>query len=217
MVEQLAIEAVEEIAPQKKVPKIEKRTVKERRQQVLTVLTHMLHSERGMERMTTARLAQAVGVSEAALYRYFPSKTKMFEALLDNIEANLFSRIDQASTIEISTANRIRDILQMIFDFARKNPGMTRILTGHALMFEEAKLQARVAQFFDRLEMKFFNILQMRKRRENRSFSVDERTIATYLVTLCEGQFMRYVRTNFRHTPNQGFERQWRLIEALFA
>ena len=83
MVEQLAIEAVEEIAPQKKVPKIEKRTVKERRQQVLTVLTHMLHSERGMERMTTARLAQAVGVSEAALYRYFPSKTKMFEALLD--------------------------------------------------------------------------------------------------------------------------------------
>lgn len=217
MVEQLAIEAVEEIAPQKKVPKIEKRTVKERRQQVLTVLTHMLHSERGMERMTTARLAQAVGVSEAALYRYFPSKTKMFEALLDNIEANLFSRIEQASTIEISTANRIRDILQMIFDFARKNPGMTRILTGHALMFEEAKLQARVAQFFDRLEMKFFNILQMRKRRENRSFSVDERTIATYLVTLCEGQFMRYVRTNFRHTPNQGFEQQWRLIEALFA
>ena len=217
MVEQLAIEAVEEIAPQKKVPKIEKRTVKERRQQVLTVLTHMLHSERGMERMTTARLAQAVGVSEAALYRYFPSKTKMFEALLDNIEANLFSRIDQASTIEISTTNRIRDILQMIFDFARKNPGMTRILTGHALMFEEAKLQARVAQFFDRLEMKFFNILQIRKRRENRSFSVDERTIATYLVTLCEGQFMRYVRTNFRHTPNQGFEQQWRLIEALFA
>ena len=217
MVEQLAIDAVEEIAPQKKVPKIEKRTVKERRQQVLTVLTHMLHSERGMERMTTARLAQAVGVSEAALYRYFPSKTKMFEALLDNIEANLFSRIDQASTIEISTTNRIRDILQMIFDFARKNPGMTRILTGHALMFEEAKLQARVAQFFDRLEMKFFNILQMRKRRENRSFSVDERTIATYLVTLCEGQLMRYVRTNFRHTPNQGFEQKWRLIEALFA
>lgn len=217
MIEQLAIEVVEEIAPQKKSPKIEKRTVKERRQQVITVLTHMLHSERGMERMTTARLAQEVGVSEAALYRYFPSKTKMFEALLDNIEANLFSRIDQAGAMETSTANRVRDILQMIFDFARKNPGMTRVLTGHALMFEEAKLQARVAQFFDRLEMKFFNILQMRKRRENRAFAVDERTIATYLVTLCEGQFMRYVRTNFRYTPNQGFEQQWRLIETLFA
>lgn len=217
MVKQLAIMAMEDIAPRKASSKIEKRSIKERRQQVLTVLTHMLHSERGMERMTTARLAQEVGVSEAALYRYFPSKTKMFEALLDNIEASLFSRIDQSSAMETNTQNRIHDILQVIFDFARKNPGMTRILTGHALMFEETKLQARVAQFFDRLEMKLFNILQMRKRRENKSFEVDERTIATYLVTLCEGQFMRYVRTNFRHIPNQGFEQQWQLIETLFA
>lgn len=216
MAEQLELNAVEEIAPQKSSPKIEKRTVKERRQQVLTVLTHMLHSERGMERMTTARLAEQVGVSEAALYRYFPSKTKMFEALIDNIEVSLFSRIDHSSAMETNTQNRIRDILQMIFDFARKNPGMTRILTGHALMFEESKLQTRVAQFFDRLEMKFFNILQMRKR-EGKSFLVDERTIAAHLVTLCEGQFMRYVRTNFRYAPNQGFEQQWRLIETLFA
>lgn len=194
-----------------------KRSVQERRQQVLTVLTHMLHSERGMERMTTARLAEEVGVSEAALYRYFPSKTKMFEALIDNIESNLFSRINHSIKHETNTMHRVRDILQMILDFARKNPGLTRVLTGHALMFEDAQLQARVAQFFDRLELQFVNILQMRKLREGRGFTTDERVIAAYLVTLCEGQFMRYVRSNFRHTPNQGFEQQWRLIESLFA
>jgi TetR/AcrR family transcriptional regulator len=60
MVEQLSLVEVDEIAAEIKPPKIEKRTVKERRQQVLTVLTHMLHSERGMERMTTARLAEEV-------------------------------------------------------------------------------------------------------------------------------------------------------------
>ncbi|WP_032094082.1 MULTISPECIES: nucleoid occlusion factor SlmA [Pasteurellaceae] len=194
-----------------------KRSVKERRQQVLTVLTHMLHSERGMERMTTARLAQEVGVSEAALYRYFPSKTKMFEALIDNIETNLLSRIAHSIKNETNTMQRIRDIMQMILDFARKNPGLTRVLTGHALMFEDARLQARVAQFFDRLELQFVNILQMRKLREGKAFAADERTIAAYLVTFCEGQFMRYVRSNFRHSPNQGFEQQWKLIEVLFA
>lgn len=198
-------------------PKLEKRSLKERRQQVLTVLTHMLHSERGLERMTTARLAQEVGVSEAALYRYYPSKTKIFEALLDNIENNLFSRISQSVKNETNTTQRVHDIMQMILDFARKNPGLTRVLTGHALMFEDAKLQARVAQFFDRLELQFVNILQMRKLREGRGFSLDERTIAAYLVTFCEGQFMRYVRTNFRHMPNQSFEQQWALIESLFA
>ena len=212
MVEQLSLVEVDEIAAEIKPPKIEKRTVKERRQQVLTVLTHMLHSERGMERMTTARLAEEVGVSEAALYRYFPSKTKMFEALIDNIEANLFSRITTSIRNETNTMNRVRDIMQMILDFARKNPGLTRILTGHALMFEE-----RVAQFFDRLEMQFVNILQMRKLREGRGFNVDERIIAGHLVTLCEGQFMRYVRTNFRLGANQSFEQQWRFLEPLFA
>ena len=217
MVEQLSLVEVDEIAAEIKPPKIEKRTVKERRQQVLTVLTHMLHSERGMERMTTARLAEEVGVSEAALYRYFPSKTKMFEALIDNIEANLFSRITTSIRNETNTMNRVRDIMQMILDFARKNPGLTRILTGHAWMFEEPLLQARVAQFFDRLEMQFVNILQMRKLREGRGFNVDERIIAGHLVTLCEGQFMRYVRTNFRLGANQSFEQQWRFLEPLFA
>lgn len=111
MIEQLSLVEVDEIDAEVKMPKIEKRTVKERRQQVLTVLTHMLHSERGMERMTTARLAEAVGVSEAALYRYFPSKTKMFEALIENIEANLFSRINASIRNETNTMNRVHDIL----------------------------------------------------------------------------------------------------------
>ncbi|HHF3916461.1 TPA: nucleoid occlusion factor SlmA [Haemophilus influenzae] len=215
--EQLSLSGVEEIVPKIETPKIEKRTVKERRQQVLTVLIHMLHSERGMERMTTARLAKEVGVSEAALYRYFPSKTKMFEALIEHIESTLLSRITASMRNETQTMNRIHDILQTILDFARKNPGLTRVLTGHALMFEEAQLQARVAQFFDRLEMQFVNILQMRKLREGRAFNVDERIIASHLVTLCEGQFMRYVRTNFRLNSSQSFEQQWRFIEPLFA
>ena len=213
--EQLSLSGVEEIAPKIETPKIEKRTVKERRQQVLTVLIHMLHSERGMERMTTARLAKEVGVSEAALYRYFPSKTKMFEALIEHIENTLLSRITTSMRNETQTMNRIHDILQTILDFARKNPGLTRILTGHALMFEDAQLQVRVAQFFNRLEMQFVNILQMRKLREGRGFNVDERVIASHLVTLCEGQFMRYVRTNFRLNASQSFEQQWRFIEPL--
>ena len=215
--EQLSLSGVEEIAPKIETQKIEKRTVKERRQQVLTVLIHMLHSERGMERMTTARLAKEVGVSEAALYRYFPSKTKMFEALIEHIENTLLSRITASMRNETQTMNRIHDILQTILDFARKNPGLTRILTGHALMYEDAQLQVRVAQFFNRLEMQFVNILQMRKLREGRGFNVDERIIASHLVTLCEGQFMRYVRTNFRLNASQSFEQQWRFIEPLFA
>ncbi|AWX14422.1 nucleoid occlusion factor SlmA [Mergibacter septicus] len=196
--------------------KVKKRSLNERRQQVLTVLTHMLHSKEGMERITTARLAAEVGVSEAALYRYFPSKTKLFEALIDQIEATLLNRINQSMKLQTDTKLRVHDILQMILDFAQKNPGLTRVLTGHALMFEDKALQVRVAKFFDRLVFQFANILQMRKLREGRGFKLDEQVIATYLVTLCEGQFMRYVRYDFRHISQQSFEQQWQLIEPIF-
>ena len=165
--------------------KMPKKSIKERQEQVLEVLIGLLNSEDGMQRVTTERLAQAVGVSEGALYRYFPSKSKMFEALIERIE------------------------------FARKNPGVTRILTGHALMFEDQLLKARITKFFDGLELQLTNILQMRKLEPGRRFE-DERLLAGYLVSYCEGQFLRLIRSNFTSNQHQNFEKQWSMIRPLF-
>ncbi|WP_150539920.1 nucleoid occlusion factor SlmA [Actinobacillus vicugnae] len=195
--------------------KMPKKSVKERQQQVLEVLIGLLNSEEGMQRVTTERLAKAVGVSEGALYRYFPSKTKMFEALIERIEQTLTSYISASKRKESSTALAIKAILYTVIEFARKNPGVTRILTGHALMFEDDLLKARVAKFFDGLEFQFTNILQMSKLREGKTFE-DERALAGYLVNFCEGQFLRLVRSNFSYNQHQHFEKQWALIKPLF-
>lgn len=195
--------------------KMPKKSVQERQQQVLEVLLGLLNAEDGMQRVTTERLAKAVGVSEGALYRYFPSKTKMFEALLERIEDTLTSYVNACKRQEQTTAGIVRAILYTVIEFARKNPGVTRILTGHALMFENDLLQARVAKFFDSLEFQFANILQMRKLREGRGFE-DERALAGYLVNFCEGQFLRLVRSNFSSNPHQQFEKQWALLKPLF-
>lgn len=194
--------------------KMPKKSVLERRQQVLEVLIGLLNSEDGMQRVTTERLAAAVGVSEGALYRYFPSKAKMFEALIEKIEQTLTSYI-HANKRQDSSANSVRAILYVILEFARKNPGVTRILTGHALMFEDDVLKARVAKFFDNLELQFANILQLSKLRERKTFE-DERALAGYLVNFCEGQFLRLVRSNFSYNQHQHFEKQWALIKPLF-
>ncbi len=196
------------------VIKMPKKSVKERQQQVLEVLIGLLNSEEGMQRVTTERLSKAVGVSEGALYRYFPSKTKMFEALIERIEMTLTSYIN-ASKRQENTELAVKAILQTILEFAQKNPGVTRILTGHALMFEDELLKARVAKFFDGLELQFMNLLQMRKLREGRAFA-DERALAGYLVNFCEGQFLRLVRSNFSFNQHQHFEKQWQLIKPLF-
>ncbi|RPE82769.1 TetR family transcriptional regulator [Vespertiliibacter pulmonis] len=199
------------IAPTIKMPK---KSVKERRQQVLEVLIGLLNSEDGMQRITTERLAAAIGVSEGALYRYFPSKTKMFEALIEQIELTLTSYIN-ASKRKENTEDAVKAILQAILEFAQKNPGVTRILTGHALMFEDTLLTHRIAKFFDRLELQFINLFQMRKLREGKTFP-DERAVAGYLVNFCEGQCLRLVRSNFSFNQHHHFEKQWALIKPLF-
>lgn len=202
----------EAVEPQIKMPK---KSVKERQQQVLEVLIGLLNSEEGMQRVTTERLAKAVGVSEGALYRYFPSKTKMFEALIERIEQTLSSYINASKRSENNTAAAVKAILYTIIEFARKNPGVTRILAGHALMFEDALLKSRVSKFFDGLELQFVNILQMSKIKEGKAFD-DERALASYLVTFCEGQFLRLIRSNFSYSQHQHFEKQWTFIRPLF-
>lgn len=199
---------------QEPVVKLPKKSVKERRQQVLEALISLLNSENGMQRITTERLAATVGVSEGALYRYFPSKTKMFEALIERIEITLTIYINTHKRKENVEAS-IKAILQVILEFAQKNPGVTRILTGHALMFEDNVLKARIATFFERLELQFLNLLQMRKRREPKDFG-DEEAFANYLVNFCEGQFLRLIRTNFEINTPQHFEKQWAFIKPLF-
>ncbi len=198
--------------PQVKMPK---KTKEERQQQVLETLISELNSEGGMQRVTTERLAKAVGVSEGALYRYFPSKAKMFEALIEKIEQTLNSYVVASKRRENSTEAIIKSIIYSVIEFARKNPGVTRILTGHALMFEDDALKARIAKFFYSLEMQFANILQMSKLNNDKVFN-DERALAAYLVNFCEGQFLRLVRSNFNSSQYQPFEKQWAMLKPLF-
>ncbi len=131
----------------------EKQTAKRnRREEILQSLALMLESSDGSQRITTAKLAASVGVSEAALYRHFPSKTRMFDSLIEFIEDSLITRINLILKDEKDTTARLRLIVLLILGFGERNPGLTRIMTGHALMFEQDRLQGRINQLFERIE-----------------------------------------------------------------
>ena len=152
-----------------------------RREEILQALAHMLESAQGSQRITTAKLAAQVGVSEAALYRHFPSKARMFEGLIEFIEDAITTRINRILDDEKDTLNRLRMVLQLILGFAERNPGLTRIMTGHALMFEQDRLQARINQLFERIETQLRQILRERKLREGKGFPVEENILAAQL------------------------------------
>ena len=182
-----------------------------RREQILQALAHMLEHQAG-QRITTKSLAAEVGVSEAALYRHFPSKARMFEGLIDFIEETLLSRVNLILSEEKDTLVRCERILLLLLKFAELNPGITRILTGDALQGEHERLRDRVTHMFDKLESQLKQVLRERKLREGQGFSVDEAQLANLLLAYVEGRLSQFVRSQFRLQPTANFDTQWQFI-----
>ncbi len=183
-----------------------------RKEQILQALARMLESSPG-ERITTAALAREVGVSEAALYRHFPSKARMFEGLIKFIEDTLFVRIARILKEEEKAELRCHKIMTLLLTFADKNPGMTRLLTGDALAGETERLRERIAQFFDRLEAQLKQILREAQIRENLKPSISAAALANLLLATCEGRLVQFVRSEFKASPLEHWDLQWQYLE----
>lgn len=184
-----------------------------RRQQILEALAQMLESSPG-ERITTAALAAAVGVSEAALYRHFPSKARMYEGLIDFIEETLFGRIRAILTEDPGAIGRCQKILALLLTFAERNPGITRILAGDALTGETERLRTRVGQLLDRMETQLKQILREGEARENLRTTLTTSAAAEMLLAIAEGKIRQFVRSGFNRLPSTHWQEQWAILAA---
>ncbi|MDD9890425.1 MAG: nucleoid occlusion factor SlmA [Gammaproteobacteria bacterium] len=182
-----------------------------RKDQILQALARMLETSPG-ERITTAALAKEVGVSEAALYRHFPSKARMFEGLIKFIEETLFLRISRILNEESSAEVRCHKILTLLLTFSAKNPGMTRLLTGDALAGETERLRARIAQFYSRLEAQLKQILREAQIRENLKPTISPAALANLLLASAEGRLIQFVRSEFEQSPLENWDLQWEFL-----
>jgi len=183
-----------------------------RKEHILQSLAHMLEGGPGV-RITTAALAREVGVSEAALYRHFPSKARMFEGLIKFIEDTLFTRINRIMQDELTTAQRCEKILTLLVTFAEKNPGMTRLMTGDALTGETERLRERISQLFDRLEAQIKQILREAQIREGLKPPVSPAVLANLLMASAEGRLMQFVRSEFKRRPTEHWDEQWHYLQ----
>ena len=187
-----------------------------RKQQILEALAHMLETAPGT-RITTSALAKEVGVSEAALYRHFPSKAKMFEGLIEFIEEALFTRISMILSEDEGVSAKCEKILRLLLGFCEKNPGLTRILTGDALAGETDRLRQRVIQLFDRLETQLKQTLREAEMKEGVRTRMTVSVTANLMLAAAEGRIVQYVRSEFKRLPTDNWADQWIMIsEASF-
>jgi len=184
----------------------------ERRVQILQALATMLEQP-GAERITTAALAAKLEVSEAALYRHFASKAQMFEGLIEFIEQTVFSLINQIAEREAGASDaeagvrHAGKVVTMLVQFAEKNPGMTRVMVGDALVFENERLQQRMNQFFDKIESTLKQCLREGAQVAGSATpSVDVQVAASVLTAFVVGRLQRFARSGFRRLPSEHLE-----------
>ena len=178
----------------------------ERRVQILEALATMLEKP-GAERITTSALAARLGVSEAALYRHFASKAQMFEGLIEFIEQSVFTLVNQITERETDAIACTHKLVVMVLQFGEKNPGMTRVMVGDALVFENDRLQDRMNQFFDKLESGFKQSLRDAATASGAAApTVDAQVQASVLVAFMVGRLQRFARSGFRRLPSEHIE-----------
>ena len=180
-----------------------------RKQQILESLAYMLETNQG-ERITTANLAAEVGVSEAALYRHFPSKAKMFEALIEFVEETVFTRINRITGSTSIEEDRLGQILTLMLSFADKNPGICRILTGEALTGEQERLRKRIIQFYTWLETQLKQ--STREWAAANGQDLNANLTAELLLNIIDGRVQVYVRSEFSRSPMDNWQQQWKKI-----
>jgi TetR/AcrR family transcriptional regulator len=184
----------------------------QRKLQILQALAAMLEHPKG-EKITTAALAAKLSVSEAALYRHFASKAQMFEGLIEFIESSVFGVINQITEREDGGVAQAHAMLQMLLSFAANNPGMTRVLIGDALVGEDERLQLRMNQFYDKVELAFKGALRVAVTQgHGREEDVSAR--ATLLVSYVTGRWHRYAKSGFRQHPAENSTLQLSLLLA---
>ena len=181
----------------------------ERKQQILETLAHMLESPK-REKITTASLAAKLELSEAALYRHFANKAQMFESLIEFIESSIFGVINKITTDETDGKKQIHLIISMLFKFAERNPGMTRVLIGDALVNEEDWLQARINQLYDRIEASLKQSIRIAQTQG--ANQADPEVQANLLICYVIGRWQQFAKSGFKRKPTEFVTAQLALL-----
>ena len=184
----------------------------ERKLQILQTLATMLEQPKG-EKITTAALAARLDVSEAALYRHFASKAQMFEGLIDFIESTVFGLINQITAQQPNGLLQVQAMTNMLLNFAERNPGMTRVIIGDALVNEDVRLQQRMNQFVERVELAIRQAMRLAVS-QGQANDAQATLRANMITSLVLGRWHRFAKTGFKQNPSDNAQAQINLLLA---
>ena len=182
--------------------------LRQRQLEIMQSLAKMLGSK-GPVKVTTALLASECSITEAALYRHFPSKKKIYSGLVDFCEQNLFELIANINSSEESNLIKAKKILVVLVTFCEKNPGLARLLTREAFSVDETSLDERIKLLMAKIELQIKQNLQKFEQETKKKLSLTTASSANLLLACAEGLIQQFVRSGFEDSPSKKVNEQF--------
>jgi len=179
-----------------------------RQLEIMQNLAKML-GKKGPVKVTTALLASECSITEAALYRHFPSKRKIYSGLVDFCEQNLFELIANINASDEESLVKTKKILLILVAFCEKNPGLARLLTREAFSVDETTLDERIKQLMSKIELQIKQNLQKFEQESKKKLALTTASSANLLLACAEGLIQQYVRSGFEDAPNKRANEQF--------
>ena len=185
--------------------------LKPRQLDIMQSLAKMLEAK-GPVKITTASLAEKCGITEAAIYRHFPSKRKIYEGLVNFCEESLFDLIGNINSNDEPSLTKVTKIIILLVSFCEKNPGLARILTREAFSTDEALLEERVKQIFSKIELQIKQNLQRYEQETKNKLAQTTASSANLLLAYAEGIIQQFVRSGFKDKPSSRVSEQTKFL-----
>mgnify|MGYP001380401108 FL=1 len=185
--------------------------LKPRQLDIMQSLAKML-GEKGPVKITTALLANECGITEAAIYRHFPSKKKIYSGLVDFCEQNIFDLISNINSSDGNELEKVKKILILLVTFSEKNPGLARLLTREAFSVDETSLDQRIGQMMSKVELLIKQNLQRHEQETKNKLGLPTATAANLLLACSEGIIQQFVRSGFQDSPSKRISDQFEFL-----
>ena len=185
--------------------------LKPRQLDIMQSLAKML-GEKGPVKITTSLLANECGITEAAIYRHFPSKKKIYSGLVDFCEQNIFDLISNINSSDGNELEKVKKILILLVTFSEKNPGLARLLTREAFSVEETSLDQRIGQMMSKVELLIKQNLQKYEQETKKKLGLPTATAANLLLACSEGVIQQFVRSGFQDSPSKRVSDQFEFL-----
>ena len=180
---------------------------KDRKNIILQSLAGMLE-ERNLSKVTTAALAEKSNITEAALYRHFPSKRSIYAELFSFCDEAIFTKCNELKKSKITSKEKVKNTFMFFMVFVEKNKGFARLLSREALSSDEQNVSDAVNQFFERLEL----VLRQMLKEDAEILRTQAGISAQLIITILEGNVSRFIRSKFKDSPSSYIENIWKIL-----